>query len=110
MGAAVRPPVHGLELDPQTRCAHWRGPLDVVTLRLPCCGVYYACRECHDALAGHPAEVWPAAEREARVALCGACAGELTLAAYLACEDRCPLCAAAFNPGCRKHRHLYFAA
>lgn len=104
----MRPPVHGLHLDPQTRCAHWHSELDVVALKMRCCGRYYACRDCHDALADHAAQVWPAAEFDAPAVLCGVCSGELTIAEYLACEDRCPRCAAPFNPGCRKHRHLYF--
>jgi uncharacterized CHY-type Zn-finger protein len=32
----------------------------------------------------------------------------MSIAAYLACDDRCPTCAARFNPGCKPHRHLYF--
>ena len=102
------PEVRGLELDPQSRCAHWRSPLDIVALKMRCCGVYYACRDCHDALADHPAQVWPTAERETPAVLCGACGAELSIAAYLACDDRCPACAAPFNPGCKLHRHLYF--
>jgi uncharacterized CHY-type Zn-finger protein len=102
------PEVRGLELDPQSRCAHWHGPLDIVALKMRCCGVYYACRECHDALADHPAQLWPLAERDAPAVLCGACQAELSIAAYLACDDTCPACAAPFNPGCKLHRHLYF--
>jgi uncharacterized CHY-type Zn-finger protein len=106
--AVIRPDVRGLHLDPQTRCRHWRSPFDIVALKLRCCGVYYACRDCHDALADHPAVVWPRAEWDRAAVLCGACGTELTVHAYLACEDRCPACAAPFNPGCRLHRHLYF--
>ena len=102
-------PVLGLDLDPQTRCAHWRGPLDVVALKMRCCGAYYACRDCHDALADHAAQVWPRPEWKERAVLCGVCDAELTVSEYLACDDRCPRCAAGFNPGCRKHRGLYFA-
>ena len=106
----ARPEVFGLELDPQTRCVHWRSPLDVIAIRMRCCGDYYACRECHDALAGHAAAVWPQAEWDERAVLCGVCGGELTVAEYLACENRCPACGAPFNPGCRLHHHLYFEA
>ena len=102
------PQVRGLELDPQTRCAHWHSPLDIVALKMRCCGVYWACRDCHDALADHPAQVWPKAEWATPAVLCGACGTELSIAAYLACGDRCPACAAPFNPGCKLHRHLYF--
>jgi uncharacterized CHY-type Zn-finger protein len=105
----MRPTVYGLDLDPESRCAHWHGPLDIIAIKMRCCGAYYACRECHDVLADHPAKVWPqTAWREVAV-LCGACGRELTVAEYLACDNRCPACLAAFNPGCRKHKHLYFA-
>jgi uncharacterized CHY-type Zn-finger protein len=104
----TRPPVFGVDLDAQTRCAHWRSPLDIVAIKMRCCGAYYACHDCHAALAGHPSAVWPRAERDRPAVLCGACETELTVAQYLTCEDRCPACGAAFNPGCRLHRHLYF--
>jgi uncharacterized CHY-type Zn-finger protein len=103
-----RPPVLGVDLDPQTRCAHWRSPLDIVAIRMRCCGAYYACHDCHAALAGHAAAVWPRSEQDRPAVLCGACGTELTVAQYLACDNRCPACGAAFNPGCRLHRHLYF--
>jgi uncharacterized CHY-type Zn-finger protein len=105
---SARPKVRGVDIDPETRCAHWHGPLDIVALKLRCCDSYYACRDCHDALAGHAAGVWPAAERDAAAAFCGACGAEMSVAAYLDCEDHCPACRTAFNPGCRLHRHLYF--
>jgi uncharacterized CHY-type Zn-finger protein len=104
----MRPAVHGLDLDPQTRCAHWRSPLDIVALKMKCCGTYYACRDCHDALAGHQAQVWPTDEFDTPAILCGACGTELTITRYLACGHRCPACASPFNPGCHHHRHLYF--
>ena len=104
---SARPPVFGLGLDPETRCAHWRSALDIVALKLACCGTYYACRDCHDALAGHPAKVWPRSA-SGIVAMCGACGEEMTIDAYLDCADQCPNCGAPFNPGCRKHRRLYF--
>lgn len=105
----AEPIVAGLDLDPQTRCRHWRSPLDIVAIRMKCCGVYYACRDCHDALTNHLAEVWPEDAWDTRAILCGVCRAELTIRQYLACDDLCPACGAAFNPGCRTHRHLYFA-
>jgi uncharacterized CHY-type Zn-finger protein len=105
---ADRPPVHGVALDPQTRCGHWRSPLDVVALKMRCCGAYYACRQCHDELAGHPAALWPKAEWDRPAVMCGVCGTELSVQGYMASGDRCPACDAAFNPGCRKHYHLYF--
>ena len=104
----ARPPVFGLDLDPQTRCAHYHSALDVIAIKMRCCGAFYACRECHDAVADHPARLWPIAERDERAILCGVCGATLSIAAYLACNDHCPACAAPFNPGCRLHHHLYF--
>ena len=106
----MRPPVRGLDLDPQTRCAHWHSGLDVIAIKIRCCGTYYACHDCHQALAGHPSQVWAAEEFDELAVLCGACGTELSVRAYLGCDSRCPHCGAAFNPGCHKHRHLYFAA
>jgi uncharacterized CHY-type Zn-finger protein len=107
---ATRPPVLGVDLDPQTRCAHWRSPLDVIAIKMKCCGDYYACRDCHDALADHAARVWPTAEWDQTAVLCGVCGVELSVREYMACTNRCPSCGAALNPGCRLHRHLYFEA
>ncbi len=103
-----RPDVAGVDLDAQTRCAHWRSPLDIVAIKMKCCGVYYACKDCHDALADHAIRVWPRREWNEKAVLCGACGAALTISEYLACGDRCPSCGAAFNPGCRHHRHFYF--
>jgi uncharacterized CHY-type Zn-finger protein len=104
-----RPEVRGVDLDAQTRCAHYRTALDVVAIRMKCCGVYYACKDCHEALAGHPLEVWPRSEWSQPAVLCGACGAEMSIAQYLACGYQCPACGAAFNPGCGKHAHFYFA-
>ena len=104
----ARPPVFGLDLDPQTRCAHYHSALDVIALKMRCCGAFYACRECHDAIADHAAGLWRRAERGERAILCGVCGETLSIQAYLACTDRCPACAAPFNPSCRLHHHLYF--
>ena len=106
----TRPVVHGQSLDPQTRCAHWHGDLDIIAIKMRCCSTDYACRGRHDELAGRPAAVWPAAEWDAAAILCGACGTELSVRAYLACESQCPACRARFNPGCHRHRHLYFAS
>jgi uncharacterized CHY-type Zn-finger protein len=104
----ARPRIAGIELDDQTRCAHWRSAADIVAIRMKCCDTYYACKDCHQALAGHAIEVWPRAERSAMAVMCGACGSQMTIAAYLACADACPACGAAFNPGCRSHHHFYF--
>jgi len=101
--------VHGISVDAETRCAHYHSALDVIAIKMKCCGQYYACKECHDALAGHASAVWPRDEWEQPVVLCGVCGAELSVRAYLDCGNECPQCGAKFNPGCRKHYHLYFA-
>lgn len=106
----ARPRVLGVDVDPESRCAHWRSPLDIVAIKTRCCGLYYACKDCHEARADHPIEVWPRAEWGTPAILCGACGAELTVREYVEGESRCPACAAPFNPGCRNHHHFYFAA
>jgi uncharacterized CHY-type Zn-finger protein len=105
---SARPIVHGLNLDPETRCAHWASPLDIVAIKMRCCGRYYACKDCHEALAGHALQAWPREEWNETAILCGACGAELSVSAYLDSDNRCPACAAPFNPGCRTHHHFYF--
>ena len=100
--------VHGVDVDPETRCAHWHSPLDIVAIRFKCCGRWHPCFECHEETAGHEATVWPAAEFGERAILCGSCGRRLSVHEYLACDSRCPACGSGFNPGCSKHRHLYF--
>jgi uncharacterized CHY-type Zn-finger protein len=104
----MRPIVQGVALDAQTRCAHYRSSRDIIAIRMRCCGIYYACRECHDELAGHAPVVWPKAEWDEKTILCGACGLEISVNDYLASDSRCPGCRAAFNPGCKTHHHLYF--
>jgi uncharacterized CHY-type Zn-finger protein len=100
--------VRGIEVDRETRCAHYRSPLDIVALKMKCCGVYYACKGCHLALANHTIQIWLREERDERAVLCGACGREMTIREYLECDSRCPHCGAAFNPSCRNHYHFYF--
>lgn len=100
--------VHGIDLDPQTRCAHYHLPLDIIAIKMKCCGIFYACKDCHDALAGHPIQLWPASEWSQPAILCGACQSVLTIHEYMRSGDRCPQCHAPFNPRCRNHYHLYF--
>ena len=107
---AQRPRVEGVNLDPQTRCAHYHSALDIVAIRMRCCGVYYACKDCHDVLADHAIVVWPRAEWSAKAILCGACSAELSIESYLGGDNRCPSCRAGFNPGCRHHHRFYFAS
>ena len=101
--------VRGVELDGQSRCAHYHGPTDIIAIKMKCCGQFYACKDCHDALAGHAIEVWPRREwAQQKAILCGGCGAELSIAVYMKCESRCPKCGAGFNPGCRNHHHFYF--
>ena len=100
--------VLGVDVDTETRCGHYAGPTDVIALKFKCCDAWYPCIDCHRAVADHAADVWPLSEREERAILCGVCGHQLTIVAYLACESRCPECAAKFNPGCAAHHHLYF--
>ena len=102
-------PLRGVDVDPETRCAHYDTALDVVALRFPCCDAYYPCFRCHAAVTDHEPERVPREQFEETAVLCGACETTLSVRAYLDCDDRCPACEAAFNPGCRRHRDRYFA-
>ena len=101
--------VRGVNLDPQSRCEHYRGPYDIVAIKMKCCGVYYACKECHQTLADHPIEVWPRSEWTEHAVLCGACGYQMSIEQYMASGYKCPACNVAFNPGCRRHSQFYFA-
>jgi uncharacterized CHY-type Zn-finger protein len=105
-----RPQVSGVALDAQTRCTHYNSPIDIIAVKMKCCGLYYACKDCHDVLAKHAIEVWPHNERDSTAVLCGACGIELTVRQYLDSSNECPGCGAQFNPGCRNHYHFYFEA
>jgi uncharacterized CHY-type Zn-finger protein len=107
---SLSPEVSGLHVDPQTRCLHYHGPTDIIAIKTKCCGVYYACKDCHDALANHSIEPWPPSEWHTQAILCGSCRAELTISAYLQSNSFCPNCHSAFNPRCRNHYHFYFAA
>lgn len=108
-GNATPGSVRGVDVDHETRCRHYGSDRDVIAVRFPCCGEYYACHACHAAVADHEAERWPADARGARAVLCGVCGSELTIAAYLGSGNACPDCGAAFNPGCANHYGRYFA-
>ena len=101
-------PLRGVEVDARTGCAHYRNPRDVIALRFACCETYYPCRACHDATADHEAVVWPRARFDEPAVLCGVCRTTTSARAYLRDGSACPHCGAAFNPGCKTHRHLYF--
>lgn len=106
--------VYGLPIDPQTRCIHWSSALDIVALSHPCCGRFYPCAECHDAVAGHERTTWPMGTGE-RCVLCGVCGYTMTAGEYLSTGEQggkkgCPRCGAGFNPRCGLHREKYFSA
>ena len=105
-----RPEVRGVELDGETRCRHYRSALDIIAIRMACRGVYYACKDCHEILAGHAIQVWPRQEWNVTAILCGACGSEMTIREYMDSGHRCPHCSALFNPGCKNHYHFYFAS
>ena len=100
--------VEGISVDAQTRCAHYHGPTDVIAIRFACCGRWFPCFECHAALAGHEAKVWPFERFSEKAVLCGSCGRELSVEEYFTCGNTCPSCSHAFNPGCANHYHLYF--
>jgi len=101
--------VLGLDVDPQTRCAHYHSERDIIAIKFKCCGEWFSCHQCHAELAGHPAQVWPKEEFNQHAVLCGNCGRQLTVHEYLQSESACPHCQSQFNPGCAKHHHFYFA-
>ena len=105
----ARPRVLGVNVDGETRCAHWHSAVDVVAIRMFCCGEYYACKDCHAELAGHPAQVWPRERWQEMAVLCGGCGEEMSVEEYLASGAECPQCGAGFNPRCSLHYGDYFA-
>lgn len=98
--------VYGIDMDAHTRCIHYNTSLDVVAIKFKCCGKYFACFECHEAMADHPAEKYDALTMKA--ILCGVCGFEMTILEYQRCESKCPECSFAFNPGCKEHWDHYF--
>lgn len=97
----------GPVVDDETRCIHYRTPLDVIAIQFPCCRDFYPCHLCHTETAAHPAAQWPIASRNEPAVLCGVCGHLLTIAEYFE-ADGCPTCAASFNPDCKLHTELYF--
>jgi uncharacterized CHY-type Zn-finger protein len=97
------PDVRGIRIDAQTRCAHYNSLLDVIAIKAKCCGIYFACKDCHDELADHRLEPWPLGNRAQPAVLCGVCSSELTIEQYLESSAHCPACKASFNPRCSEH-------
>jgi uncharacterized CHY-type Zn-finger protein len=101
--------VIGVDVDDETRCAHYHDEHDIIAIKFRCCGKWFPCHECHAELAGHhAAEVWTRREFDERAVLCSGCGHELTIRDYLACESICPRCRQHFNANCAEHYHLYF--
>ena len=100
--------VIGVNIDEETRCAHYRDDRDIVAIKFKCCGQWFPCYECHAELAGHPVRVWPHHEFETPAVLCGGCGRRLTIREYMDCGSVCPSCRRRFNPSCVQHYHLYF--
>jgi uncharacterized CHY-type Zn-finger protein len=100
--------VIGVEIDGETRCAHYHGERDIVAIKFKCCGNWFPCHQCHAELADHSAIVWPQSEFDLPAILCGGCGCRLTIRDYLQGNSSCPRCKSAFNPGCAHHHHLYF--
>ena len=99
--------VKGVQVDEESRCAHYHSKVDVVALQFACCEVYYGCYQCHQELADHPPEKWGKDERDREAILCGHCKNTMTIATYLGVNE-CPSCGHAFNDGCANHYPLYF--
>ena len=100
--------VRGISVTKQTQCAHYHSERDIVAVRFKCCDAFYACIHCHEELADHAPLLWSNNERETNAVLCGHCRSVMSINEYLGCNNRCPLCEAAFNPGCADHHHFYF--
>ena len=101
--------IKGKTIDTSGRCQHWHSKRDIIAIRFPCCGAYYACYQCHEELADHPAQRWPkVAFEQEKAVLCGACRHAMTISDYLSSGSQCPQCGADFNPRCSLHWPLYF--
>lgn len=100
--------VNGIDVDEETRCMHWHSDLDVIAIKFKCCGDWFACFDCHEAVVDHPHQVWPMTEFSTQAILCGACGDQMSVAQYIEGNSKCAKCGKHFNPGCSKHFHLYF--
>ena len=101
---------HGTQVNARTQCVHYHSKRDIIAIKFRCCDTFYACIYCHHETAGHAPSVWLRTEFNAKAVLCGNCRTTLTIAEYLDCNNTCPYCQAAFNPGCANHYQFYFEA
>lgn len=100
--------VCGVDVGPETRCAHYHTDRDVVAFKFACCERYYPCFRCHRELESHEAIPWPRSRFDEPSVLCGVCETELTVPDYRTAAYTCPACDASFNPGCAAHADRYF--
>jgi len=100
--------VKGRVVDNVTRCTHYHKKLDVIAIKFYCCQTYYPCYKCHKECGCGESKVWPKEKFDEKAILCGGCGEELTIEEYLQSAYTCPKCQISFNPGCGRHRHLYF--
>ena len=108
MKTAEAPICYGVVVNERTQCAHYNSERDLIAIKFKCCGKFYACIQCHHETTDHAPVVWPRSEFDVKAILCGNCQSTLSIAAYISCNNTCPSCQAAFNPGCANHYHLYF--
>ncbi len=101
-------PVFGIDLNERTGCRHYASSVDIIAVKFKCCNHYFACYDCHTALAGHKAKRWRSDEFHAKAILCGHCYREMSIWEYLTCGNVCMHCRSFFNPRCYLHWGLYF--
>jgi uncharacterized CHY-type Zn-finger protein len=101
------PIIHGPTVDHQTRCKHYHTWVDIVAIKMKCCGKYYPCYKCHNEFEDHAIIRWQEKEFDEYAIVCGVCNTELTIRQYK-WANYCPYCHSRFNDGCGKHYDLYF--
>src|SRR5438552_115663 len=82
--------VKGRTVDSETRCVHYKSPLDIIAIKFKCCSTYYACYECHAEESGHTAKRWGTNELDTKAVLCGNCKNEMTIRQYIGSGNKCP--------------------
>lgn len=90
--------VRGHPVNDEIGCIHYDSAIDFFSMEFNCCGQYIPCHRCHDETVDHPIERWLPDEFDRHAVLCGRCGAELTIQAYLDCQDQCPQCGAASIP------------
>ena len=108
VSSATAPICHGIGVNERTQCAHYYSERDLIAIKFKCCNAFYACILCHNETTDHAPVVWAKDDFQTKAILCGNCQHTLSIASYLASDNTCPMCQAAFNPGCANHYHLYF--